>query len=167
MRYYVRIEGKEFEIDLSPGRQGLVGLLDGKKYEVDHSEIERDMKYSVIIDGNSYNVSMNLTPSGEDLIVGGRLYHAEVLDERERAAQALEAARGAKGPQIIESVMPGIVKSVFVHEGDQVSSGTPLLILEAMKMENELCAEKGGHVKKVHISEGQTVNSNDPLVTIE
>jgi len=167
MRYYVTIEGKEFEIDLVKERGRLVGRLNGKTYQVDHAEIERGSKYSVIIDHESFNVSLNLTTAGEELIVGGHLYHAEVLDERERAAQALEAARAAKGPQVVKSVMPGIVKKVFVKEGEEVSSGTPLLILEAMKMQNELCAEKGGRVQKVHVAEGETVNSSDPLAAIE
>lgn len=167
MKYFVTIEGKEYEIDLARDGEGLSGTLNGTTYRIDHSEIERGSKYSVIIDSESFNVSLNLTPTGEDLIVGGHLYHADVLDERERAAQALDDVRGAKGPLVVKSVMPGIVKQVFVQEGDDVTPGTPLLILEAMKMENELCAEKAGQVRKVHVAEGQTVNSSDPLVAID
>ncbi|MHC4941438.1 MAG: acyl-CoA carboxylase biotin carboxyl carrier protein subunit [Planctomycetota bacterium] len=167
MKYYVNIQGKEFEIELKEDSQGLVGLLNGKTYHIDHAEIERGAKYSVIIDGESFNVSMQRTPYGEDFIVGGHLYQAEVFDEREKGAQALEEARGLKGPQVVKSVMPGIVRKVFVEPGDEVAAGAPLLILEAMKMENELCAEKEGKVSKVHVAEGQTVNSSDPLVAID
>ncbi|MFH2000907.1 MAG: biotin/lipoyl-containing protein [Planctomycetota bacterium] len=167
MKYYVQISGKEFEIDLVEQGQGLEARINGKSFAVDHAEVERGSKYSVIVNGESFNVSQNHSATGEDLIVGGHLYQAEVLDEREKGAKALENARELKGPQIIRSVMPGIVRKIFIHEGDEVVIGTPLLILEAMKMENELCAEKMGVISKVYVSEGVAINSSDPLITID
>lgn len=167
MKYYVQLSGKEFEIDLEDRGSHLEAKMNGKSLVVDHAEVERGSKYSVIVDGESFNVSLNHSAAGEDLIVGGCLYQAEVLDEREKGARALENARGLKGPQVVRSVMPGIVRKVFIKEGDEVVAGSPLLILEAMKMENELCAEKGGTIGKVHVSEGEAINSSDPMVTIE
>jgi biotin carboxyl carrier protein len=167
MKYYVKINGKEFKVDVADRDNGLVGHMNGRSYEVNHAEIEEGSKYSVIIDGESFNVSMNQTDTHMDLIVGGHLYPAQVMDERERGALALEQAKAGSGRQMIKSVMPGIVRKIFVAEGMKVETGKPLLILEAMKMENELCAEKGGTVTQVHVTEGQTVNSSDPLVALE
>ena len=167
MKYYVNIGDREFEIDLVDRGDGLEGRFNGKRCRVDYAEIEEGLKYSVIVDGESFNVSVHRTPEGEDLIFGGHLFRARVLDERERGALALEKARSLKGPQVVKSVMPGIVRKVFVAKGDAVKAGAPLLILEAMKMENELNAEKDGVVSKVHVAEGQTVNSSDPLMAIE
>lgn len=167
MKYYVSIGGNEFEIELSDRGEGLEGRFNGKRCRVDYAEIEEGAKYSVIVDGESFNVSVHHTEDGEDLIFAGHLFHAQVMDERERGARALEDARAVKGPQVVKSVMPGIVRKVFVAKGDEVKAGAPLLILEAMKMENELKSEKDGVVTKVHVAEGQTVNSSDPLVAID
>lgn len=167
MKYYVNINEQEFEIDLWEKGGALRALLNGRTFDLDPAEIEEGSKYSVIIHGESFNVSLNKSSIGMDLIVGGHLYQAEVLDEREKGAKALESSAGAGGHLVVQSVMPGIVRKVFVSEGDDVTRGKPLIILEAMKMENELCAESDGRVTKVHVSEGQTVNSSDPLVTLD
>jgi biotin carboxyl carrier protein len=167
MIYYVNIKGREFQVDLQDGGGRLAAGIGNERFTVDCAEIEEGMKYSVLIDGESFNVSLNPSSHSMDLILGGHLYRAQVLDEREKGALALQDEKGSTGRQVVQSVMPGIVRKVFVSEGDEVASGMPLLILEAMKMENELCAEETGVVAKVHVSEGQTVNSSDPLVTIE
>ncbi len=167
MKYYVSIGDMEYGIELTEEKDGLKCRTDDKVYAVDHAEIEKGAKYSVLIGTESFNVSLDYTGSNMDLIVGGHLYHAEVMDERERGAKALEKIHDLKGPHVLKSIMPGIVIKVFVEEGQIVSAGDPLLVLEAMKMENELKAEKEGIVTKVHVTEGQTVNSSDPLVTTE
>jgi biotin carboxyl carrier protein len=167
MKYYVKVGDQEYEVNLVEQRDGLRGEMNGRVCSVDHAEIEEGAKYSVILDGESFNVSMDLTSSSMDLIVGGHLYHTQVMDERERGALALEQAKDQEGRQVIKSVMPGIVRKIFIKEGMTVEAGKPLIILEAMKMENELCAERRGTVMKVHVTEGQTVNSSDPLVAID
>ena len=167
MKYYVKISGEEYRVDLSNQGNGLAARLGDKVFSIDCAEIEEGQKYSILIDGESFNISLNHAYNRLDLIVGGHLYRAEVMDEREKGALALQEAKGDAGRQVIQSVMPGIVRKIFVAEGDEVTSGTPLLILEAMKMENELCAGKDGVVARMHIAEGQIVNSSDPLVTIE
>jgi len=167
MKYFVKINEEEFKIELSENNDDLNADVNGKTYHVAPAVVEEGVSYSVIIDGESFNVSLNSNSNNLDLIIGGRLYHAEVLDEREKGAMEIDSSRKDGGLQVVQSVMPGIVRKVFVKEGDTVTEGSSLLILEAMKMENELAAEKEGLVVKVHIKEGQTVNSSDPLITIE
>lgn len=167
MKYYVNIGDEEFEIRLKEEGDQLIATLDGRDYRVDPAVVEEGVNYSVIIDGESFNVSLNSEASQLNLLIGGHLYPTEVLDEREKGAQALNRRGKQDGPRVIQSVMPGIVRKVFVNEGDQVSAGAPLLILEAMKMENEMTAENEGNIVKVHVREGQTVNSSDPLITME
>jgi len=120
MKYYVNIGDREFEIDLVDRGDGLEGRFNGKRCRVDYAEIEEGLKYSVIVDGESFNVSVHRTPEGEDLIFGGHLFRARVLDERERGALALEKARSLKGPQVVKSVMPGVVVELLVAEGAAV-----------------------------------------------
>jgi biotin carboxyl carrier protein len=166
MRYYVTLDGREVEVEIRENGGRMTGVLDGKEYAVDCSVIEPASKYSVLIDQESLNVTVNPGTSSLDMIIGGCLYRTQVLDERERGALELEQGRKSAGLGIVKSVMPGIVRKIFVAEGDQVDVGAPLLILEAMKMENEIAAEGEGTVTKIHIEEGKAVNSNDPLITI-
>jgi len=170
MKYYVTFNEDEIEVEIEveireeAGRA--VGVIDGQTYPLDCSVIEPGSKYSVLIGAESLNVTVNPGTSELDMIVGGHLYRTRVLDERERGALQLGGERKIGGG-VVKSVMPGIVRKVFIQEGTQVATGEPLLILEAMKMENEICAEGDGIVAKVHVQEGKTVNSNDPLVTIQ
>ncbi len=166
MKYYVTLDDKEIEVAIREDKGRIYGEINGTTYPIDYSVIEAGSKYSVLIGQESLNVTVSPGRSDLDLIVGGHPYRARVLDERERGALELEKDRRSGGG-VVKSVMPGIVLKVFVDEGDSVDAGAPLLILEAMKMENEICAEGEGTVKKVHVAEGKTVNSNDPLVTIQ
>ncbi|MBI4879242.1 MAG: hypothetical protein HY812_06230 [Planctomycetes bacterium] len=99
-------------------------------------------------------------------MINGRAYQVEVEDERERIGRAIGSG-GASGGGVVESVMPGIVRRVEVAPGSRVKTGDRLLILEAMKMENEICAEMDGVVEKVHVADGQTVEGGAPLVTLQ
>jgi len=166
MKYYVTLNDEEIEVAIREEKGQILGDVKGKTYPIDYSVIEAGSKYSVLIGRESLNVTVNPGTSDLDLIVGGHPYRACVLDERERGALELEKDRRSGGG-VVKSVMPGIVLKVFVSEGDRVEEGAPLLILEAMKMENEICAEGDGTVMKIHVAEGKTVNSNDPLVTIQ
>ena len=166
MRYYVTLNGEEIEVVIREANGGLIGEVEGKSYPLDCSVIEAGSKYSILIGHESLNVTVNPGSSGFDLIIGGCLYRTRVLDERERGALELQKGRKS-GVGIVKSVMPGIVRKVFVGEGEAVEAGAPLLILEAMKMENEIRAEGEGRVVRIHVTEGMAVNSNDPLVTIQ
>ena len=165
MKYYDTVGSSEVEVDIREEGGRLLGVLDGRTFELDCSVIEAGSKYSVVIDHDSLNVTKNPGASDLDLIIGGSLYRTRVLDERERGALELERGRKAGGG-VVKSVMPGIVRKVFVSEGDRVETGKPLLILEAMKMENEIRAEGDGEIAKIHVKEGDAVNSNAPLVTL-
>lgn len=167
MKYYVDLGGREFDVELVLENGRIRAEIEHGSFQVDCAEVEAGHKYSLLVEGESFNVTVNPNGTNLDLIVGGHLYRARVLDEREKGALALEEGSGDTTRQVVLSVMPGIVRKVCVTEGDRVQAGVPLLILEAMKMENEICAERDGTVRKVHVSEGATVNSSDPLVTIE
>lgn len=166
MKYYVTLNNEEIEVDIREEKGCLLGTLNGQTYRLECSVVEPLAKYSVLIDHESLNVTVNTAASDLAMVVSGHLYRARVLDERERGALALEKDRDLKGG-VEKSVMPGIVRKIYVSEGDTVEAGSPLLILEAMKMENEIAASGGGVVSKVHIRQGDAVNSNDPLVTIQ
>ena len=72
----------------------------------------------------------------------------------------------AGGPRVLRSAMPGIVREVLVAEGEAVAAKQPLLVLEAMKMQNEVRADRAGTVARIHAAPGTTVARGDPLVTM-
>ena len=91
-----------------------------------------------------------------------------VQDEREARRSASSARRGSAGDGgLVQASMPGIVTQILVAAGDPVEEDQPLLILEAMKMENEICAAVPGRVSEVHVAVGQPVAKGDLLVVIE
>jgi biotin carboxyl carrier protein len=96
----------------------------------------------------------------------GVRYEARVLDPGQEATRiAREASAGGRGPSPLTAAMPGLVVKVLVEEGDRVEPGKGLVILEAMKMENELRAVDSGRVKSVHIQEGSVVEKDALLIT--
>lgn len=152
-----------------------------KSYEV---ELQRD---AVVVAGTPYKVVV-LRDDGEVTVkVGGRPYKVQlkddktvVVDGREYAVEAVGRAvvgrqkkQAAKGPAkaaekgAVKALMPGKVLSIRAQEGQQVEAGAVLLILEAMKMENEIKAPQGGIVKRIAVAAGQAVNNGDVLVVME
>jgi biotin carboxyl carrier protein len=88
------------------------------------------------------------------------------FDDSRNSRQSLRTKGAPSDGKVIASVMPGKVVKVFAKVGDRVEKGTPLIIVEAMKMENELKAPSSGVVKKVNVSEGKSIEANVPLIII-
>jgi biotin carboxyl carrier protein len=145
-------------------------------------------RYRVVIGGRAHEVDARLSPQGiHSLLVDGTSYVArvqerdgvalvEVGDERyeirvEEEARHVVRTRGGAGAQdasqILRAPMPGRVTHVAVRPGETVTAGAPLVVIEAMKMENEFRATAGGTVKEVRVQAGQAVNPGDVLVVID
>lgn len=166
MNYHAFVDGTEHIISLSEELGHLRLEVDGEEVEVLWEEVDQLGQASLILDGRSFGVSIEDDGAGWAVTVAGELFRVLVEDEREHAAHAAERERGAGGGTVT-SVMPGAVVSLLVAEGDAVEEGQPLLILEAMKMQNEIPAPSAGTVKRLHVSEGQTVAGGEKLVTLE
>ncbi len=152
----VERQGERFEVEMS-GRRLPVDLirLDGAIASLRFPE-----------DGRSYQITYQQSGNGEWRVsVGQREFDLSVLTP----AEATELARVDRdaGPSRLTAPIPGKVVAVKVSPGDQVSPGQPLVVLEAMKMENELSAEQSGRVVVVHVSDGATVESGQLLVELE
>lgn len=96
----------------------------------------------------------------------GRVYRVRLTDERTRALASLAGGAHAAGDANIRAPMPGLVSNVLIEEGAEVQRGQAVIVLEAMKMENDLTAPRPGVVKSLRVSKGQTVNQNDLLAVI-
>ncbi len=147
-------------------------LIDGRQRSVDTEDLARaDIRevepgvYSVLIEDRSYEVKLE---PGEDCYhaaVNGRRYRIQVRDPR-----SLGRSHGrvrAEGRQKVASPMPGKVVRVLVEEGGEVAAGQGLLVVEAMKMQNEIRSPKAGRVVAVRITEGAAVSGGETLAEVE
>ncbi len=165
MKYFIRIGAAEHEVDVEATDDRLVLRHGDDTFHADVSEVEAGEKYSVLVDGRSFSISVDGDGRKMTLVVGGRDHGVEVEDERERAMREISGG-GASGGGVVEAVMPGIVRRVDAAPGGAVEAGDRLLILEAMKMENEICAEAAGVVEEVFVKEGDTVEAGAPLIQL-
>jgi biotin carboxyl carrier protein len=119
--------------------------------------------YSILIDGVSYDARVERTPEGMIVAVGGERFDISVHDPRRWSPKS---AGGTQGVATLTSPMPGKVVRVLVAAGDAVEAGQGILVVEAMKMQNELKAPRAGHVISLTAREGATVVAGEPLATI-
>ncbi|HZQ92567.1 MAG TPA: biotin/lipoyl-containing protein [Terriglobales bacterium] len=143
-------------------------LVDGREVTADAVAVGRDM-LSLLIGGRSYEVfrDATITENGAaEIRVRGRRFLVEVRDPR--ALRSRRAAAGhADGPRRLLAPMPGKVIRVLAPVGAKVEAGEGVLVIEAMKMQNELKSPKAGTVSKIAVSEGAAVNAGDVLAVVE
>ena len=153
-------------IDLELGSRSVV--LDGRERPYSAERLAGGT-ISLIIEGRSLEAIVR--PSGKDGFVvqlGGHEFEVRVKDERDLLLDRFGmAAIAREGVREIRAPMPGLVLSVAVEEGAGVQPGSSLLVLEAMKMENEIRCDGSGTVKTIHVAPGDAVSKNDLLIEIE
>lgn len=122
--------------------------------------------YSVLVDGRPMDVYLEHAPDGAlEAFVGGRRYVVELRDPR--AYRADVGGAGGRGGGVVAAPMPGKVVSVLVEPGQQVETEQGLLVVEAMKMQNEIRSPKAGKVAEVRAAVGDSVTPGQPLVVVE
>ena len=148
----------------APGRFRVT--IDGTSHEVDGRAI-RPGTWSVVVGGRSFLVDLDRRRAGIAASVGASEAMLQVEDALHRRLANAAQPRGAVRGETIRAPIAGKVVKVLVAVGDNVTPGTPVIVLEAMKMENELVAERGGTVKTVNKQAGQAVDTGDLLIEIE
>lgn len=176
MHYAAIHEDEEFEIEVievSPGKYEVVFVDGGDNtpIRVDARRV-KNTTWSFIIDDHAYNIEFEQVPTAgetqELLLVRGENIPIEVLDLRNLRLRGAQVAGGAlEGPVEIRSPMPGKIIAVLVEEGQQVGVGDGLVVVEAMKMENELKAPKDGVVRHLDLVEGASVEARTVLCVVE
>ncbi len=140
--------------------------IEGRTLSVDAVRSGRTV-YSVIENGRQYEVSVDEKSAREfDIFVRGRLFHLEAVDERTKLL-AQTSKMAASGPQTVEAEMPGKVVLLKAGVGDAVMEGQGVVVVEAMKMENEIPSPIDGVVTEMPVESGQTVEVGDVLFIVE
>jgi biotin carboxyl carrier protein len=152
------------DVTVSRDNGNLRIAVDGVERVVDAHKLEADF-YSILMDGRSYEVSVEARGSQYYVRHGAAERVVELTDPSRRARDEIRAV--AAGPHNVVSVMPGRVARVLVSVGEQVEAGAGLVVVEAMKMENEITAPRPGRVSAVHVEAGRTVEAGAALVRIE
>ena len=164
MKYVTTIGELEFNVELVDDRKVIV---DGKEYEVDFDALSDQPVVSLLVDGQSYEAYVYQADDSWHVLMLGRFYPAIVEDEREKRLRAATASSTrSSGEYQLKAPMPGLVIDVPVSEGQDVDKGDVLLILESMKMQNELKSPKAGTIRRVRINPGDSVEQHQIMLSI-
>jgi biotin carboxyl carrier protein len=165
MLYDVTIDGKNYRLDLQRTDGRWQCRLDGREVPMDAVLTRQDV-LSVLLEGKAYEIKRERTATDMHLWVGSARYAAELRDPR--SLQSRQGTAGDDhGPRKLRAPMPGKVVRVLLKEGSAVEAGQGILVVEAMKMQNEIKSPKKGTVKKIVSGEGATVNAGDVLAIVE
>lgn len=156
-QFKIKVNDKEYSVEID----GNTLLINGTPYTVGTQD------NNITLDGIAYNVKIN----NKTAIVDGREYAIEIgglkIKNSETRKETVTKPKPQAGKGTVLSVMSGAIIKILVNVGDKVEPNSVLMILEAMKMENEIIAERGGIVKKIHVKVNDKVEEGQPLIDLE
>lgn len=164
MKYAVTVKGQTFAIEITSQEGVRVG---DRTHKVDLQSIDAALLYSLLIDNRSYEVLIEEQGAEYRVLLLGELYTVQVEDDfrhqipRQRQVRARPSRRVA-----VKAPMPGVAVAVPVSEGQEVSTGDVLVILESMKMENEVRAPCDGRVTRLRVGPSDTVEKGQTLLVL-
>ncbi|MBS1272026.1 MAG: 2-oxoglutarate carboxylase large subunit [Candidatus Marinimicrobia bacterium] len=167
MKYVACIEDREVEIAVEANGRIMDIRLRGSDESIDFQRISQS-RYSILLDGKSY--SMQVTENGANFEVTHRNQSVDVVikDEIDLIRERFGMGRGAADAHgVVKAPIPGMVVEIEVGEGQTIEPDAGLMILEAMKMENEIKAPIGGVISKIHVEQGQSIDKNAILLEID
>ncbi len=162
MQFDATVEGRTLRVDVVPRGTGYAVRLDGREIEVDLVETG-DHFQSLLISGRSHELALEPEPGGFRVHFAGGSVRVELA---EAASGATRLTHRESGPARLSAPMPGRVVRILASAGEAVEAGQGLVVVEAMKMENELRAPRAGRVEQVAVREGQAVEAGALLVVI-
>jgi len=163
MLFDAQVEGRTIRVEVRNKNQRYEVSLDGRLLEVDLQETGRDF-VSLLIEGRSYEVGLQKTASGYTVVTPGDTVHVELLDSTRGKGPLKKMVEGRLD---VVAPMPGKLIRVLVEVGQEVEPGQGLVVVEAMKMENELTCPRPGKVLDLRVREGQAVEAGAVLLVVE
>ncbi len=166
MKIELEIDGQVIEAEFAATGGAAQLTFGGATHEAQVSEPEPGI-YTVIINQRVYACALERLPNGStEVVVNGKRFPVAVRDKKRRRGYA-GAAASSGGRATLSSPMPGKIVRVLLNEGDEVAAHQGVLVVEAMKMQNEVQSPKTGKVAELKVTEGQTVNAGETLAVIE
>jgi len=164
MKYITTVNNHEYTIEILDEAHL---SLDGVVYELDFERVGNQPVYSLVLGGQSFEAHVYTDEEQWQVLLRGDMYRAVVEDERERRLRSqLEGVPAERGEFHLKAPMPGLVIAIPVGEGQPVEKGDVLLILESMKMQNELKAPRAGKVSRVRVAPGERVEQKQTLLSV-
>jgi len=169
MNYSAQVGSNRFRIEVKEnGSGGLELKLDNRPIIIDKYEFEANKSLKLTIGGHTAEIVVEKNQEDYQCWLNSRLIKCEIMDEKSARYGSLAGGeQGSRKGHLLVAPMPGLILKVEVEVGQKVDRGQGLVIMEAMKMENELRSAHGGIVKEIKVKPGQTVDKNQPLILFE
>lgn len=165
MKYVTTLDGQEYTIEIIDETHI---RINDQLLTIDFTDVSGQPIYSLLVEGKSYEAYVHFNEGQWEVLMAGHQYRARVEDEREkRLRMAGGGAAADKGPFRLKSPMPGLVIAIPVSEGQEVKKGDVLLVLESMKMQNELKSPRDGVVGRIRVQPGETVEQKQTLLSVK
>ena len=169
LTYRLRLGEQEHELEVEEHDSHFRVRLGDTWYPIEMQRIGDSARYSVLLDRRPYDVFAEERPQGYHIVIGSRLF-AITMPDRMRGRRAggpadVEATTDT-GEWVLTSPMAGVIQEVLVQPGAEVEAGQVVMVIEAMKMQNDLHVRRAGTVKAVYVSVGQRVNQGAPLLVL-
>lgn len=166
MKVWVTMAGRDTEVNFRTEGGKLMVETDGKEFHADVVKLPDGEVYSLLVGGRSYEVRVAQEQGALEVIWSGTAMSVEVKHPLEKMLQQAAGAAGRSRGETLVAPMPGAVVAIRVKVGDTVQAGQSVLVLEAMKMQNELTVQHAGVVKEVCVEEKAAVSAGQPLLKI-
>jgi biotin carboxyl carrier protein len=167
MAFIAKLGEQSYSVEIEEIGKSLYRVaVDGNDFLVDGKKTGRT-NYSLIVDNRSFEIEVDNSRDEYRVLVDGRNYHVHLVDERRVRVGGGQSDIELQGRQKVSVPMPGKVIAVLVSEGDNVERGQGLVIVEAMKMENEVRSPLAGEVKEIRVKPGDAVEGGAILVVVE
>ena len=164
-KYFAEIEGVEYQIEILSNNRV---VINGEPYELDFQALRQHLSYSLLLEGKSYEINIYQDNGFWEVLLRGTRFSVQVEDERERRLRmATGQSSKEEGKIIIQAPMPGLVIDIPVKEGQEVDEGDVLVILESMKMQNELNAPRAGRITRIQAKMDEHVERKQVLLVLE
>jgi len=167
MKFWVTLEGREAEVEFRTAGEHVWLEVEGRRIEADFHRLPDGEVYSLLVDGRSHEVRVASGPAGLEVTVAGATLPVEVRHPLEKLVQSVARAGVAATGETVSAPMPGVVVAIRVKPGDVVAAGQAVVVVEAMKMQNELATRHAGVVSDVLVTERAPVAAGQPLVRLK
>jgi biotin carboxyl carrier protein len=163
----VTLQGRDTEVECDARDGKVYAIVEGRRLDADFVRLPDGEVYSLLVDGHSHEVRVSHHGDGLDVTANGLTIPVEVRNPLEKLLSQQVGSRAKSRGETLSAPMPGVVVTLRVKVGELVQPGQPVVVVEAMKMQNELTAQTGGVVSEILVTERAAVAAGQALVKMK